>query len=235
MTLPCDDGNNEDGDGCSSTCSVQKFYKCVNGSSSSPSQCFYVKKDISLSVSRIDRANLDNTGVFTFKLSPANINYRQINLVQSGNFQCSQSNTLVGISLEGNQLTVIVTFHEDLQVNEAVFSISLNTSYFSQTNVSLDFQMISDGAKLILLKDISKLNLIEEGIKILVYIIFGVFFLSFFVHKMIGIQMINSFQVVYLLHLINPSYTAPYSLLKLLFPIVFNFFYYTNNLSNIYS
>ena len=37
----CDDGNTMNGDGCSSTCSVEVKYKCENGSDSSSSVCFY--------------------------------------------------------------------------------------------------------------------------------------------------------------------------------------------------
>lgn len=37
----CDDGNNVDGDGCSSTCQVEPgFWKCINGSYSTPHICY---------------------------------------------------------------------------------------------------------------------------------------------------------------------------------------------------
>lgn len=31
FNLPCDDGNLNNGDGCSSTCTVEKDYTCMNG------------------------------------------------------------------------------------------------------------------------------------------------------------------------------------------------------------
>lgn len=40
-TLPCDDGNNFNGDGCSSTCSIEASYTCQSGSTTSPSVCSY--------------------------------------------------------------------------------------------------------------------------------------------------------------------------------------------------
>lgn len=40
-TLECDDGNLNDGDGCSSLCKVQTDYTCVGGTEASPSLCSY--------------------------------------------------------------------------------------------------------------------------------------------------------------------------------------------------
>jgi cysteine-rich repeat protein len=35
----CDDGNTENGDGCSSTCQVENNYECINGTTTTPSVC----------------------------------------------------------------------------------------------------------------------------------------------------------------------------------------------------
>lgn len=40
-TVDCDDGNLNDGDGCSSLCTVQTDYTCVGGTETSPSLCSY--------------------------------------------------------------------------------------------------------------------------------------------------------------------------------------------------
>jgi cysteine-rich repeat protein len=40
-TLPCDDGNTINGDGCSSTCSVETDYTCVGGTTTTPSLCSF--------------------------------------------------------------------------------------------------------------------------------------------------------------------------------------------------
>ena len=40
-SVECDDGNVVDGDGCSSSCVVQKDYTCVGGTATSPSLCSY--------------------------------------------------------------------------------------------------------------------------------------------------------------------------------------------------
>ena len=40
-TLPCDDGNLINGDGCSSTCQIETDYTCVGGSTTSASACSF--------------------------------------------------------------------------------------------------------------------------------------------------------------------------------------------------
>ena len=39
--LECDDGNLVDGDGCSSNCTIETDFACINGSASSASVCSY--------------------------------------------------------------------------------------------------------------------------------------------------------------------------------------------------
>lgn len=41
--MGCDDGNNIDGDGCSSDCRQEMWYRCRNVSVDSPSVCKYGK------------------------------------------------------------------------------------------------------------------------------------------------------------------------------------------------
>ena len=37
--LECDDGNTDDGDGCSSTCTLENGYKCTGGTHTTPDTC----------------------------------------------------------------------------------------------------------------------------------------------------------------------------------------------------
>lgn len=39
--MACDDGNIVSGDGCSSTCTVENNYTCINGTTTAPSVCSY--------------------------------------------------------------------------------------------------------------------------------------------------------------------------------------------------
>ena len=49
----CDDGNLVDLDGCSSTCQVENYYRCENGSSTSASQCLYTGIPIEIALNYI--------------------------------------------------------------------------------------------------------------------------------------------------------------------------------------
>ncbi len=66
----CDDGNNINGDGCSSKCKLEKNYVCKNGGLLVPNICKYVRRDIVLSVVRVDRVDFMNQANFTLAFSP---------------------------------------------------------------------------------------------------------------------------------------------------------------------
>lgn len=55
----CDDGNNKDGDGCSSTCKVEKYYQCAGGSSKTRDKCIEICGDgVDLQTYPCDDGNL---------------------------------------------------------------------------------------------------------------------------------------------------------------------------------
>ena len=51
----CDDGNLMDGDGCSSACSVENYYRCNNSNTNPASVCTYLGIELVLSVKYIER------------------------------------------------------------------------------------------------------------------------------------------------------------------------------------
>jgi hypothetical protein len=51
-----------------------------------------------------------------------------------------------------------------------------------------------------------------------------VFIGSLFIHKMIGVELIHSFQIIYITHLANNNYTEPYGMLKYLHLSAWNFY-----------
>lgn len=71
--LVCDDGNRENGDSCSSSCTVEAGFRCANGSSVSPSNCFYQDQlALSLVLNHTNKLELELRygGIFVFKLLP---------------------------------------------------------------------------------------------------------------------------------------------------------------------
>lgn len=66
----CDDGNVIDGDGCSSNCSIEKDYRCNNGSATSASVCTFSGRYLKLQFKNITKSNIQNRLIFTFTLWP---------------------------------------------------------------------------------------------------------------------------------------------------------------------
>lgn len=95
--------------------------------------------------------------------------------------------------------------------------------------------MISNGMKLIITKDHTKMLMCKESIEIISLVIIILFVLSSLTHKMIGVEMIHSYQVIYLVHLLNGDYTQLYSLLRFFSYSAFDFLMIKDNLSTIVS
>jgi hypothetical protein len=150
-------------------------------------------------------------------------------------FTCNSSSSISKITNNRNYLTVYVDYTEDLEGREANLLLLLDVKYLNQSSVALNFTMISNGFKLIIIKNAAELNICKIIFQVFSIIILMIFFLSLFAHKMIGVELIHCFQVIYLVHLINPSYTLPYSLIKYFAPITFNFLYFQNDWTNISS
>lgn len=111
----CDDGNLNDGDGCSSKCITETGYKCFGGSPSSASTCTYQGAPIKLEVSSITKTEGLNQAVFTFAVSPPIDNLKNMNYTQHLNFTCVDSDYSVsGISYSGGRLVVTVDYHDNL-------------------------------------------------------------------------------------------------------------------------
>lgn len=69
-TLACDDGNTVDGDGCSSTCSVETDYTCVGGTTTTPSLCSY-SGSVLIRITSFVKDPKQNKVYLTSSLSPS--------------------------------------------------------------------------------------------------------------------------------------------------------------------
>lgn len=67
--LECDDGNNEDGDGCSHDCKIEANFSCVNGSSTKPSVCSYTKA-LEIKLQKITKEVTSNVVNFILDVRP---------------------------------------------------------------------------------------------------------------------------------------------------------------------
>lgn len=102
----------------------------------------------------------------------------------------------------------------------AILTLSLDSRYFIQPTVFIAFNMTSHGNKLTLS---SNLVFVKNLFLVLSILAILVFASSLFVHKMIGVELILPFQIVYLVHLVNNQYTQEYGLLKYIAYTSWNF------------
>jgi cysteine-rich repeat protein len=68
--LPCDDGNLRDGDGCSSACTIETGYVCMNGSTTAPSICSY-NGSMSVTLQTGDKSPTSNSLTLTYSIQPS--------------------------------------------------------------------------------------------------------------------------------------------------------------------
>lgn len=70
----CDDGNQDDGDGCSSTCLIVAGHSCINNASvSSRSVCYY-SDQIGMSLKYVYKVPLENRVALIISISAPNFN-----------------------------------------------------------------------------------------------------------------------------------------------------------------
>ena len=69
FNLECDDGNTEDGDGCSSECKIEDNFTCSGGSASTPSACSY-SGSVLFNLTSFVKSKVANQVVVKAKLEP---------------------------------------------------------------------------------------------------------------------------------------------------------------------
>lgn len=95
--------------------------------------------------------------------------------------------------------------------------------------------MVSRGAKLIIYRKYPEIMKIRLYLEIISFIILAIFFASNFTHKMIGLETMHSFQVIYFICILEKNRTEPYILFRFLTYVNLNFSFYNNNANNYYS
>ena len=67
--LPCDDNNTISLDGCSDSCTIEQYYVCVNGTTTTPSVCSY-NASINFEVEEAFKHPTSNSITLTYDFSP---------------------------------------------------------------------------------------------------------------------------------------------------------------------
>lgn len=131
ITLPCDDGNTINGDGCSSECQIENQYTCANGSLTSPSVCIFMG-DITASVTWMRNTGTVNEGVIALSLSPYLSAYSQMNFSQLVQLGIGNSTfPIKEYSLSAPELEITFDYSFTVESLNATVTIGFDSSYVS--------------------------------------------------------------------------------------------------------
>jgi cysteine-rich repeat protein len=127
--LECDDGNLIDGDGCSSNCTIEKDYSCINGSSTSPSVCSY-NGSVSLTLQTGDKDPNSNTMTLKYELIGSaallQLNGGSLDFNSLVSFPASEGVTVLEAYIDPttNSLVVKIAYTKTLQDTDLMLQLT---------------------------------------------------------------------------------------------------------------
>jgi cysteine-rich repeat protein len=124
----CDDGNTLDGDGCSSSCTVENFYRCSGSSTTSASVCIYVGVPLNISLLKVKKTEGFNQGVFTFSISPPLLTIGQMDLSQAVNLTCHSQYTVSEVSYSSGVLRILADYSQDMEGVECLLTFNYDST-----------------------------------------------------------------------------------------------------------
>ena len=95
--------------------------------------------------------------------------------------------------------------------------------------------MTSRGDKLIVVNNYDKMALLINFVTILSFVVLFLFVVGSLSHKMIGVEIIHSFQLIFLLQALSNNFTPVFGLLRNLSIVSGNFLFLLNIKTNIYN
>ena len=103
--IGCDDGNNNDGDGCSRDCKVENGYVCQGGSPDSPDNCVVFPNNF-VTLSQSGQIRMPTSIILNIKLD-----YLPKKLISSADCANKCRNILVGNITSGDTGATSITSH----------------------------------------------------------------------------------------------------------------------------
>ena len=108
-------------------------------------------------------------------------------------------------------------------------------NFIIQKPFSIQFNMTSRGDKLIVMNNYDKMALLINFLTILSFVVLFLFVAGSLSHKMIGVEILHSFQLIFLLQALSNNFTPVFGLLKYLSIVSGNFLFLININTNIYN
>jgi len=101
--------------------------------------------------------------------------------------------------------------------------------------IQITFNMTSRADKLLVVNNSEIMNLLVKILTIISFAALIVFMIGSISHKMIGVETLHSFQLIFLLQALTNNYTPTFGLLKCLSMVLGNFLFISNDKINIYN
>jgi len=108
-------------------------------------------------------------------------------------------------------------------------------NFIIQKPFSIQFNMTSRGDKLIVMNNYDKMALLINFLTILSFVVLFLFVAGSLSHKMIGVEILHSFQLIFLLQALSNNSTPVFGLLRSLSIVSGNFLFMSNAKTNNYS
>ena len=113
-------------------------------------------------------------------------------------------------------------------------TIIFDPTFIIQKPFSIQFRMTSQGDKLIVVNDCGRVALLINVMTILSFVVLFLFVAGSLSHKMIGVEILHSFQTVFLLQALSNNSTPVFGLLRYFSIVSGNFLFLSNAQINIY-
>ena len=141
-TEACDDGNVLNGDGCSSSCTVETDYSCSGGSLTSKSTCVYIGQ-ITLELTKIMRKADSNTAELIFNLQPNIRALDKMNFSQYAVLSVNGHSITYSVSYDtAGVITVLADYGTNIEGASSTFTLSYNQSLVGLSSKILTFNMV---------------------------------------------------------------------------------------------
>lgn len=113
MILPCDDGNIDSGDGCSSKCVLESGFKCKVENQTS--KCIYTAK-LNITLLKVEKIENFNSGRFIFEFKPQITTLNNMNWSNYVNVSVPGANfTLTSSVYKNGKLYVNFNFEKNIE------------------------------------------------------------------------------------------------------------------------
>ena len=144
LTNECDDGNNLNGDGCSSTCQVEISYRCYNRSTNSSSVCVYEGIPLIVSLNSSRKTEGENQGFFQFSIYPPLLNINRMNLSSHVSFDCDSTYNVSDVAYSSGTLSIVTDYSEDMEERLCNFTFSYDPTVIRSNTSKITFSVDSD-------------------------------------------------------------------------------------------